>query len=233
MKLSKTDIYELKALQPRLAIVGNQISGFFYLSASLENKSKNRGKKVNCHPWNCESKNSKHISDCFDIDIILDKKLYPERAFSGKILSWKEKIPEEYYHVNGDNSLCLGEAPDIKTLQKQYSFAKFINMLLMQYFYYMHHTKTYQKEPYEAYRHGLFAALNLAYEDVKSNDKLISKHLNYGKPEFEKILKKTGEVEIKKTHNCPFCTHKILVKNCNRHRKQIKGYNKLMPYLQK
>ncbi|SMN02564.1 hypothetical protein SPONN_1309 [uncultured Candidatus Thioglobus sp.] len=235
MTLSKTDILELKKIQPELVLIENKISGCFYLSASIENKSKNRGKRINCHSWNYESSNNKHIHDYFDVNITLNEDSYPIQVFSKKILSWKDKIPEEYWHVNPDNSLCLGEIPDILEEQKKYSFEKFINMLLMQYFYYMHYTKGHLKEPWKAYTHSLFYILEVAAnsKDVRNDLILLNKYIDAYKEEWNNLLNKTQKQKIKNKHNCPFCHHKKLAKNCNEHKKQIKGYNKLVPFLQK
>lgn len=233
MNLSKTNVKELKTLQPELAVIGNKISGCFYLSASLENKSKNRGCKLNYYSWNSKSNNDKHICDHFYIDIILNENLYPDRVFSTGISFNENKIPEEYWHVNPDNSLCLGEQLDILEMQKQYSFAQFINILLMQYFYYMAYVKKYLREPWKTYRHGLFAMLEIAYssKNIGNDLKLLNKYMECCKKEWGKLLNKTKKEKINNRDNCPFCKNKKLAKNCKTHRKQIKGYNNLSPFI--
>ncbi len=236
MTLSKADIVELKELQPELVVIGNKISGCFYLSATLVKKSKNRGKKLSHYAWNYEDKgaDNKYIHDYFYIEIVLNDDLYPIQAFetSGKILSWKEKIPEEYWHINSDDSLCLGEKPDILERQKQYSFAQFINILLMQYFYYMYYVKKYSREPWIAYRHGLFAMLETAYnsKNIKENLEFLNKIYKYCKDEWDGLLVKTHTRKIEKNDPCPFCKCNKLAKNCTTHKKQIKGYNNLISF---
>lgn len=243
MKITNQNIDELKLLQPELTIIGNTISGCFYLSASLESKTKGRGKKVACYPWNAQGANNpRHINDHFYIDVVLDENLYPSRVIetSEKLLSWKGDILSEYWHVNSDNTLCMGIESDIKQKQKNSkSFANFINELLTEYFYYICYVKQFGNEPWEAYRHGLFYALEKASEDINENASLILKILKSdaavwgGGKEWISLLKKTKALEIKHNSNCPFCQKYTLVRNCNFHKKQIKGYNKIIQYQSK
>ena len=227
MILSKTNVKELKEFQPELVIIENKISGYFYLSASLEKKSKNRGKKVNCYLWNDKVDSINYIFDDFDVNITIDEFLYPVTVYSEKILSWKDKIPEEYWHVNPNKSLCLGERADIVEMQAKYPFANFINILLMQYFYYMCYIKKRGIEPWQAYRHGLFRVLETAYNSNKIGESL--KLLKYcNKKEIEALLNKTHKRKIEKNNTCPFCKNKILAGSCNKHKKQIKGYNNII-----
>jgi len=242
LKPTEGDIYALKLLQPELTTIGSRISGCFFLSACLENKAKGRGKRVACHAWNAEKKNNpKHISERFYINILLDESLYPSKTneTSGKLLSWKGDILSEYWHFNSDETLCLGIESDIKLKQKNSnSFASFINELLTEYFYYMCYVKKFGSEPWEAYRHGLFAALEKASEGIDENN---SEFIFYpltrdvdiwgGKKEWNTLLNKMKCLEIKHNNNCPFCQRPTLVSRCSSHKKQIKGYNKILRYL--
>lgn len=241
MKITKHDIDKLKLLQPELTIIGSTISGCFYVSASLEKKSRGRGVKVAFHPWNFkETDNIKQINDHFYIDVRLDENLYPNRVFetSEKLFLWKGCILSEYWHVNSDNSLCLGVEADIKQKQQNSeSFANFINEILTEYFYYICYVKEFGHEPWEAYRHGLFAALEKANEGVDENCKCIVDILTSddeiwgAKKEWGVLVNKTKRSKIKYKSNCPFCQKIMLVRNCNFHKKQIKGYNKIIQYL--
>ncbi|KAF3980717.1 MAG: hypothetical protein HFP76_00645 [Methylococcales symbiont of Iophon sp. n. MRB-2018] len=242
MKPTKDDIDGLKLLQPELTTIGNRISGCFFLSACLENKTKGRGKKLACHSWNTErKKNPKHINKHFHINILLDESLYPSKVneTSEKLLSWKSDIPSEYWHINSDNTLCLSIESDIKLKQQNSkSFACFINELLTEYFYYMCYVKKFGNEPWEAYRHGLFAALDKASEGInESNSESIFNTLTSdidiwgGKKKWNTLLNKMKCLGIKHNNNCPFCQRPTLVSRCNSHKKQIKGYNKILRYL--
>lgn len=241
MRITEQDIDDLKILQPELTITGSTISGCFYVSASLEKKSRGRGVKVAFYPWNFqETNNIKQINDHFYIDVTLDENLYPNRVFetSGKLLSWKGDILSEYWHVNSDNSLCLGVEEDIKEKQQNSdSFASFINEILTEYFYYICHVKKFGTEPWKAYRHGLFAALEKASEGIDKNFEIIFDILaSYdeiwgAKKEWIILLNKTKASKIKYKSNCPFCHKSRLVKDCKSHKEQIKGYNEIIQYL--
>lgn len=241
MKITNHDIDELKLLQPELTVTGNKISGCFYLSASLKSKSRGRGKKLASHQWNVQGTNNpKHINDHFYIDITLDKHLYPKTVIelSGKLLSWKDSILPEFWHINSDNTLCLGIEGDIKQKQQNStSFAKFINEVLTEYFYYMCYVKLFSNEPWEAYRHGLFAALEEAAEGIDENNCVfIASILTNGgiwgaKKEWGELLNKTKASKLKHNSNCPFCQKPTLVIDCNFHKKQIKGYNKTLQFI--
>jgi hypothetical protein len=242
LKITNHDIDELKLLQPELTVTGNTISGCFYLSASLKSKSKGRGKKVASHQWNVQGTNNpKHINDRFYIDITLDENLYPNTVIdlSGKLLSWKDSILPELWHINSDNTLCLGIESDIKKkYQNSTSFANFINEVLTEYFYYMCYVKQFGNEPWEAYRHGLFAALEKASEGIdKNGSAFITNILTTdggiwgAKKEWGKLLEKTKVSKLKHNSNCPFCQKPTLVKGCKFHKKQIKGYNQILQYL--
>lgn len=241
MNITIDDFNELKILQPELNIIENVISGCFYVNACLENKSKGRGKKIALYSWNApKTKNPKHINDCFYVDITLDENMYPHRIIetSGKLSSWEEHILPEFWHINSDDTLCLGIKSDIE--QKQLncnSYAIFINQLLTEYFYYMCYVKDFGNEPWEAYRHGLFAALEKANEDIERNWEeiekiLITNNKIWGaEDEWKALLNKTEALEVKYNHNCPFCQMPTLVKKCKTHKKQTKGYNKIIQYI--
>lgn|GEM_PF-3550072 len=241
MKLTKHDINELKRLQPELTITDSTISGCFYLSASLEKKSRGRGVKLACYPWHFQGTNNlKQINDHFYIDVTLDDNLYPNKVLetSGKLSSWKGAILPEYWHVNSDSSLCLGIETDIKEKQQNSeSFATFINEILTEYFYYICHVNKFGNEPWEAYRHGLFAALEKASEGIDENAMFITCILTSdddvwgAKKEWGILLNKTKVSTIKYKSNCPFCQKSTLARNCKHHKKQIKGYNKIFQYL--
>lgn len=228
MNLLKTDISELKKLQPELTIIDNKISGCFYLSALLIKGSKNKSNILKYYPWNCESSDAKYIGDNFDIDITMTEDLYPITTMSKKILSWKNNIPKEYWHVNTDDSLCLGRKRDILEMQKKYSFADFINKSLMQYFYCMCYVKKHKKEPWEADKHGLSAVLENVYNSKNIRDlDTRYKGIWQCKEEWYSLLNKTKKLKIRNRDDCPFCPVKKLSRNCTEHKKQIKGYNKL------
>lgn len=235
MKLTKNDIEKLKKLQPELNIIDNHLSGCFYLSASLKNKSKNRGKKLNIYPWNCDKINdTNYFYDYFYITVILNEHLYPSKTveLKRKVLSWKQDIQSEYWHVNPDDSFCLGSQEDILKMQNKDDFANFINTLLNHYFYYMSYTKLKKMEPWIGHRHGVFAALELACI-APINLELIKPHISYEKNEWNNLLKKTNKIKIENKDDCPFCLMKKSARNCTRHKKQIKGYNNLISYFKR
>lgn len=231
--ITKENIDKLKELQPKLTVINNKISGCFYVSASLKKKSKNKKDRIIYFPWNYENKkDSNFISERFYIDITLNEELYPSEVFetNSKLSSWEGKIPDEYWHVNSNGSLCLGEEPDIlKMKTESNSFAQFIHQLITQYFYYMCYVKKYYgKEPWKAYRHGLFLALEMAATDCSEFNikNIIKKNITFDINNWKKLLKKTNHGKIRNKENCPFCRvapRKVL--NCEKHRKQIQGYN--------
>lgn len=231
MKVRKEDISLLKKLQPELKIIGNQLSGCFYLSASLKKKEK----KLDIYQWNSDQVESKnYIHDYFYITITLDDGLYPLKLneLDKKVLLWEKEIQEEYWHINPDDSLCLGSKEDILKMKSQYNFASFINILLTHYFYYMSYVRLNQREPWIGHRHGMFAALEIASISV-DNLELIKFHLAYKITEWHELLRKTHKYKIENRDDCPFCLTKKMVKNCKLHKKQIKGYNNLLPYIKK
>lgn len=232
MFLSAQDITELGRLQPELSVAGNRILGQFYLSASLKNKSKNRKTKLNIYPWHRDDKSSKnHLTDVFDVDIMFGDDLHIYSVFSEKILKWKAEIPAEYWHINSDNSLCLGKAAEIEMMQQQHSFSSFINTILSGYFYHMLFVKIYGKEPWKAHRHGLFAALELSCNDAENDLFSITLPLYFDRFEWQRLLSKTQgkKIDINGKTQCPFCRKNPLsTRRCYPHKKQIKGYNNLV-----
>lgn len=241
MNIRNNVLDELKLLQPELNVIGNVISGCFYVNACLENKTKGRGKKIALYSWNtATTRNKKHIKNFFYVDIILDESMYPQQTFetSEKLLAWKNLIPSEFWHINSDNTLCLGIKSDIEQkLQNANSFATFINQLLTEYFYYMCYVKDFHSEPWEAYRHGLFSALELANESIERNAESICMILTSdngiwgAKDEWTALLKKTKTSAVKYKHDCHFCKVPTLVRDCKAHKKQTKGYNKIIQHL--
>jgi hypothetical protein len=233
---SNFDIDELKKLQPKLNTVGNRISGCFYLSASL---SKGGNRKITICK---DAQKANYLSDCFYLDIIFHKdkshQNYPVSVYetSSKLLSWKENIPPEYWHVNPDNTLCLGVKEQILKIQSSKTPAHFINTLLSHYFYYMSYVKLKGSEPWKGHYHGLFCILEIA-SHKEINDKLLRELKLLIDPDIEnwnKLLNKTEENKLKSSAICPFCYgKKKLVKNCKPHKKQIQGYNNLVDYLSK
>jgi hypothetical protein len=225
-KITSNDLKELYQLQPNLVVNNNQILGCFNLCASITKPNNPSKTKVVCYTNNLVIKNDKNlIQDSFYINIALDEMLYPTKVCEtdNKILSWKNEIPEEYWHINPDNSLCLGERGDIEELQKNYSFAQFIHIILSEYFYHMSYVKKYKKEPWKGYRHGLFLALEFCY--TAKNIENISE---YHKSQILKLWKKIEKLKLKPNDKCPFhekSQYKPVVKNCKRHYKHIKGYN--------
>ncbi len=241
MIFSNSDIDELKKLQPKLDVVGHKIFGCFYLSASL-NKGKN--KKITTRPHYYENtKKEIYLYDDFYLDITFYKdknhQNYPVAVYetSGKLLSWEKNIPPEYWHVNPDNTLCLGAKEQILKMQSSKTTARFINTLLTHYFYYMSYIKLNGFEPWKGHRHGLFFVLEIAskYKKIDSNllDKL-NQLIDTDIDNWNKLLNGTEKNKLKGSAICPFCYSKNkLVKNCKTHKKQIQGYNNLFDYFSK
>lgn len=241
MIFSNSDIDELKKLQPKLNVVGNKIFGCFHLSASL-NKGKN--KKITILPrYYKNTQKANYLSDCFYLDITFHKDKnhsdYPVVVYetSDKLLSWEKNIPPEYWHVNPDNTLCLGAKEQVLKMQSLKTPAHFINTLLTHYFYYMSYVKLNGFEPWKGHRHGLFFILEVAskYKEIDSNllDKL-NQLIDTDIDNWNKLLNRTEKNKLKGSAICPFCYSKNkLVKNCKPHKKQIQGYNNLFDYFSK
>lgn len=226
-----SDVEKLRNIQPELVAVGDKISGCFYLSASISNKSKGRGAVVVTHPWNFDPENDpKHIREHFYVDIQLDEDCFPTvYEISGKILNWKSKIPVEYWHVNADDSLCLGSKREIShEKDTAESFADFLNKVLTHYFFYMAYVEKFGNEPWEAHRHSLLAALELSSDGVLENIDWVTRFMNID--EWKALLEKTKGVELKLKDQCPFCVRTSEVRYCRSHRKLVKGYNNLVLY---
>ena len=223
--LLSDEIEKLNELQPELVVNANQIIGCFHLNASLTKPCSNT--KIVCYSANTEVKNDNFfIKDHFQIQVYLSETLYPARSYEtkNKILSWKKCIPEEYWHVNLDNSLCLGKENDIKAMQNKYSFAVFFHLLFSEYFYYMSYVKMHLKEPWKTYRHGLFLVLESCYKG--GNIQEITAHYS---EEIWELAKRINKFKLESQDECPFhanLKHKSKIKNCKIHRKLVRGYNK-------
>ena len=247
MKITQTSLNKLKVLQPELVHGQNKLSGCFYLSANfVRGNRNNRDGKVTLYHWDVKTqpKSSCFIHDHFYIcakwecDNDGNFLRLVAHETSGKIQKWKQNIPPEYWHLYIDGSLCLATKNEINCLVKKYDcFASFFNMVVSQYFYQMAFLNKHKREPWEADRHGLFEILELlCSSDISLFSKEEINEIIYSDPiACERLFKRTSGKKIKGGNLCPFCAELDRPKKaqqCHLHRKQIKGYNKLLSRIQ-
>lgn len=216
--INNEEIKKLKELQPLLKVYDTQIMGIFILSASFNLKSKR------FEPLISNKSSSIFLENNFKIEIDIDKSGYPIKTFNtdNKINGWKNNIQPKYWHVNSDNSLCLGINRDIKKLFQELPYAEFINHLLMCYFYYMSYINNKHKEPWTAYRHDEFYWLD--------NLELLNIYLlpiGIVKSVLQDI---NGLIKIRNKDICPFCSKTDTKKShkCKEHKARIKNHNNIL-----
>ena len=244
MKVTQTALEKLKTMQPELVHGKNELSGCFYLSATYKHgHNKKYPSEVSLYRWDIKDrlKDSCFIHDYF---YIRAKWMYNDglsivvHETGGKIQKWMQTIPHEYWHLNGDGSLCLATQSDMSNLREKYEcFAEFFNMIVSQYFYQMAFLHKYEIEPWGADRHGLFKALDLFYDSdilTLGEKKEIIGHLYCDSRKLGNLLEKTGYRKIRSSSRCPFCSenkHTKKSRDCHIHKTQIKGYNKFIRHM--
>lgn len=228
--INKEEVIKLKEHQPLLRVYDTKISGIFVLSASFNVKSK----KFQALMPNKSS--STDFENTFKIEIHINKDGYPIKTFNtdNKISGWKNNIEDKYWHVNPDNSLCLGVEKDIQELFIKLPYAEFINHLLAGYFYYMSYMNYNHKEPWVAYRHDIYYWLD---EPNMWTENLLKNYLF----DIWIILQNiNGLIKIQNKDNCPFCNIEINNKTntkksykCKEHKIRIKNYNFFISVIKK
>ena len=224
--INKSEIEKLRNLQPLLHIYPNQIKGFFRLSAGFNQKTRS------FQYGNIQKESLCYLEDEFQIQINIRESGYPLHTFNtdGKINKWKGKIPDAYWHVNHDGSLCLGVNNDISTFFNALNYADFIHHLLTSYFYYMKYITVKKKEPWEGYRHDKFSWLE-SKKNILEYFEIIQKlHPSQQVEVVQCILLPVNKLnEIKNQDKCPFCimqnkkSHK-----CREHKARIANYNRIL-----
>lgn len=227
--ISNEEIKKLKELQPLLKVYDTKIRGIFILSTSFNLKSKRFQSSTS------NKSSSTFFENKFKIEMDINKYGYPIKTFStdNKINGWKNNIQPKYWHVNPDNSLCLGIDEDIKKLFQKLPYAEFINHLLICYFYYMSYINNKYKEPWTAYRHDKFHWLD---NSELSNINLLS-IIYFAKSALQNI---NGLMKIQNKDICPFCNmqgiDKINTKKsykCKEHKIRITNHNYIVSIINK
>lgn len=106
------------------------------------------------------------VTDRYKVKITIPTN-FPQNTPS--IWEINNKIPDDY-HLNGDNSLCLGTPHDIFfRLKKNPSILYYVEGLVIPYLYRYSYSQKYRKNPFPDYSHGIPGLIEY-YFDYFSTD---------------------------------------------------------------